>query len=92
MNNVFTDKKFDEEARNWLISLLNADYAEVEFLKKDGTLRKMKCTLNEGKIPKDKLPKGSSSAKSNDAIAVYDLENEGWRSFRWDSIKSVILS
>jgi hypothetical protein len=28
-------------------------------------------------------------AISSDVLPVYDIDAQGWRSFRWDSIKSV---
>jgi hypothetical protein len=68
----------------------------VEFTKADGTERKMLCTLAESLIPESATPKSKSEDKpvsedvSNVAPTVqrvYDLENSGWRSFRWDSVK-----
>ena len=39
-----------------------------------------------------KFPKGEDNRKkSGDALAVFDVENEGWRSFRWDSVKSISM-
>jgi hypothetical protein len=50
----------------------------------------MKATLNENVIPQEFIPKSEDNRKVNDeVIAVFDLENQGWRSFRYDSIKQV---
>lgn len=59
----------------------------VTFTKADGTERIMWCTLHEGYIPDAAKPKNEKPIKeNNDVIRVYDLENEGWRSFRVDAV------
>ena len=82
---VFKTKK----EKDWLIGLLRSEIVELTFTKKDGTERIMKCTLAEEKIPAENAPKGTDRKKSDDAVAVFDLENKGWRSFRWDSLKNI---
>lgn len=63
----------------------------VTFTKTDGSEREMHCTLVEGRIPSDKRPKseGSSGSTSDAAQRVFDTNVGEWRSFRWDSIKTV---
>jgi CRISPR/Cas system CSM-associated protein Csm5 (group 7 of RAMP superfamily) len=78
-----------DKEKNWLKALLREFTVEILFTKKDGTDRKMVCTLQESAIPSENLPKGTSTVKNNESLAVYDMENSGWRSFRWDSIKEV---
>ena len=56
------------------------------FTKKDGTERIMKCTLQEEYLPETV---GGERKKNEDSLAVYDLDVEGWRSFRWDSVKRI---
>jgi hypothetical protein len=46
----------------------------------------------EDKIPSEKLPKNSGKAQSEESVAVFDLEKEDWRSFRFDSIKEIHFS
>ena len=54
-----------------------------------GDLRKMKCTKALSYIPDDKHPIGKNIMNLNeDVIRVYDVEADGWRSFRADSIKT----
>ena len=66
---------------------LRAGNCTVVFKKKDGTERTMLCTLNEDAIPLDSRPKhNETSNRSEDAVAVLDLEINAWRSFRYDSI------
>jgi hypothetical protein len=49
----------------------------------------MLCTLAENKIPSEKSPKNSRKTKSDEALAVFDLEKQSWRSFRFDSVKEI---
>lgn len=87
MMNVFTSEyKNFEEAREWLKNLLTETEVEITFTKKDGTERVMNCTLQEDILPETV---GTNKASNNDALAVFDVDKEDWRSFRWDSIKSV---
>lgn len=61
---------------------LEHNVMRVEFIKKDGTLRVMTCTLME-----EFLPEVSGNSTSPAGITVvYDLESQGWRSFRDDSV------
>lgn len=78
--------KFDRE---WVLGLLNNGVWTVKFTKKDGSERKMLCTLQKNEIPDEKNPKNSGKAKNNDVIPVFDLEKHEWRSFRVDSIVSI---
>ena len=88
MMNVFTgDTKDAKKGRKWLKNVLETDVVEVTFTKKDGSERIMKCTLKEDVLPE--VQNKEAKEKSQEAIAVWDVESEGWRSFRWDSIKSV---
>jgi hypothetical protein len=78
-----------KEGREWLRGVLRSEKVTVLFTKKDGSERKLICTLNENKIPSEKAPKNTGKAKSEDSIAVFDLEKSDWRSFRFDSVKKV---
>ena len=49
----------------------------------------MLCTLAENKIPSEKMPKNNGKSKSDDALAVFDVEKNDWRSFRWDSVTKI---
>jgi hypothetical protein len=87
-----SEKKFEfktKKEKDWLLGLLRSEIVELKFTKKDGTERIMKCTLSEQKIPSENTPKGVERTKSDEAVAVFDLENNGWRSFRWDSLKEI---
>lgn len=75
--------------KNWLLNVLREGEVTVKFTKKDGSERTLLCTLNESKIPAEKSPKGVEKQKNEEVVPVFDLENQGWRSFRWDSITEV---
>ena len=75
--------------RDWMKALLKSQEVTISFTKKDGTKRKMFCTLAESKIPEEKMPKNSGKSVSDDALAVFDIEKEAWRSFRWDSVTKI---
>jgi hypothetical protein len=72
-----------------LKSLLSCGSVSITFTKRDGTERVMKCTNVLADIPEERRPIGESTFSENkDIIRVYDIESEGWRSFRVDSVKS----
>jgi len=80
------------EGREWLRGLLHDTEVTVTFTKKDGTERAMVCTLVNDKIPSEKAPKNTGKTHSDEAIAVFDVEKQDWRSFRWDSVKKIEFS
>ena len=77
------------EGREWLRGLLRDEKVTITFTKKDETERVMVCTLKESKIPSEKSPKNTGKSQSDDALAVFDLEKQDWRSFRFDSVKKI---
>jgi hypothetical protein len=66
------------------------DEVTVKFRKKNNEERTMRCTLNFGKIPKEKHPKDVNLAKilklidQHKIIHVYDLDKNDWRSVPFD--------
>jgi hypothetical protein len=95
VENQMTEKKLTfstKREKDWLRTLLHESVVGITFTKKDGSERLMKCTLLESKIPSEFTPKGSEKAKSDEVLPVFDVENDGWRSFRWDSITKIEFS
>ena len=72
--------------------MLQEGVCAISFTKvSDGSVRKMKATLSADLIPAAPATEGDSTprAENPDVQAVWDLEAQGWRSFRWDSLVSV---
>lgn len=74
--------------RDEMVEKLRSGTRVVEFTKSDGSKRKMTCTLDSTFIPEAHTPKNSDMKYSEGTIRVFDTENNGWRSFRVDSVKS----
>lgn len=73
-----------------LKSTLQNEIATVTFEKADGTLREMRCTLKSNFLPEQKEER-KEKAENEAILAVWDIDNGGWRSFRMDSIKSITV-
>lgn len=73
-----------------LLASLGAGIVTVVFTKKDGTARTMKCTRNMTLVESEHHPK-SSTEDETDNVRVFDLENQGWRSFNFTSITQITL-
>ena len=72
-----------------LLEQLSTGVVTISFTKKDGTERVMQCTRNLGIIPNEFHPKSEvTQTESSDNIRVFDVENSGWRSFNFSSVKA----
>ena len=82
--------------KKWLKGCLSFGPVKVTFTKKDGTERVMECTLAPSLLPTEQIIEGAEPKRekkvNEDVCPVYDLESKHWKSFRWDSIKSVSLT
>jgi len=79
----------EDKTKQWIKDRLVDSEFLVEFTKKDGTKRKMRCTLAEGYVPppsKDPLTQKKVRAVNEEVQVVWDMDKEAWRSFRWDSV------
>ena len=75
--------------RDGLIKRLATGKLEVTFTKKDGSERRMICTRSNEIIPFNEESEKRKQSNSPDNLPVWDVEAQGWRAFRIDSIKSV---
>lgn len=78
--------EFDKEA---IKNKLRENICKVSFTKSNGTNRVMNCTLNESFIDAENSGSKETTKKKKqnpDVLPVWDVDNEGWRSFRWDSL------
>src|SRR6056300_589156 len=72
--------------RDELIEALRKNIIEVTFTKLDGDERVMPCTLVESFFPD---PKKDATQKNEKVVAVWAIESKGFRSFRYDRVKSI---
>ena len=58
------DEAGKEQIRSWVKSLLNNSVVNIQFVKSDGTVRDMRCTIDASKvlIPSAKLPTAGAAA------------------------------
>jgi len=91
--------------RDWVRSLLQKNPITVTFVKADGSVRDMLCTLDSSRMPAqpdaaifststanvDGLVKSKKSRKEPDphSLRVFDLEKNEWRSFRFDRLQKI---
>ena len=88
----YHDETSRENARLGIKDILKQHILNVVFTKRDGTIRKMDCTLRENYLPIQETPyTGYSKPDNLDTVAVWDVKNEAWRSFRLDSVISITL-
>lgn len=73
-----------------LRDLLKTDIATVTFTKKDGSKREMICTLIPDYLPVMSEPNPNIKYGPSPFIAtVWDLEENAWRSFKFESVLSI---
>lgn len=82
-----SEKKYTAESKIW--EKLKTGELFVQFIKKDGSERLMRCTLNLDKVPKDMHPKNKVEYDNSVTKRVFDLDKQAWRSFRYDSVIDV---
>jgi hypothetical protein len=91
MNSEWTAEEWVEFSQ-WLTDMLKTNVITLNFTKKDGTERVMRCTLQPDLLPKVEHKtelKESKPVTEQTAIPVYDLDNNGWRSFTLNTVKRV---
>jgi len=73
-----------------VIEDLKKGVCKIQFIKANGDLRWMHCTLSEDLLPPQKDIEEVIQKKkpSTTSLAVWDVEKDAWRSFRWDSVKT----
>jgi hypothetical protein len=91
------DKSFDDtqeqQLKSWLDGLLHEGNVIIEFEKKDGTTRRMKCTLNQEYISENYVaPEKKTDRTRTPAVgvlSVFDVDINEWRSIRVNSILAI---
>lgn len=75
--------------REQMVQQLKSHVCEVTFTKVNGDERVMTCTLMESHLPVTQS-ENQSGARSNTAISVWDVNAEGWRSFRVGNVQKFV--
>jgi hypothetical protein len=91
-NGLYKDSWSEDEKkvfRKWLVGHLKYGPVTVYFTKKDGTERKMECTLKEESIVQYEKKTERVKTLNEETCPVFDLEKNEWRSFRYDAITKV---
>lgn len=83
-------KQYTEEAKDEILELLREGETKVSFMKVNGDRRDMTCTLSGAIVPSPVVKEGAETKperKENpDVQSVWDVNANGWRSFRWDLV------
>lgn len=69
---------------------LRAGKTRFIYTKKDGTEREAYGTTNLDIVPDNAHPKGVAIDFPDDIIRYYDIDKEGWRSFREENFVDMI--
>jgi len=80
--------------RDGLIDMLRHNLVTVTFTKVNGDERVMTCTLLSEHIPNAPRTNGEVVVKqtnSSNTISVWDINANGWRSFRVENVKSISM-
>ena len=81
----------NQDFQTWVKGCLTNESEDVcvTFTKKDGSDRVLRGTLAESRIPTDKRPKTEGATSTADSQKIFDLDIGEWRSFRWDTVKTI---
>lgn len=85
MNNIVISDK--EKIDMNLKELLKTNVVEVVFTKVNGDKRVMTCTLQPSFLPEE-VETEKTRKQNDDVLSVWDIDANGWRSFRFDSVIS----
>lgn len=79
--------------RENLVETLRHNIATVTFTKVNGEERVMRCTLLTEHIPNAPKSNGQIIVESTnkETLSVWDLNANGWRSFRITNVKSILI-
>ena len=89
-----------EQFRQFMKGILQDGPVLVEFIKADGSVRAMNCTLSEEHGAKYIMKENTVPVEkahlppkvNNDVCKIWDIDQNAWRSFRWDRLKRIEFS
>jgi hypothetical protein len=74
-----------------MLERLVDNVVEVNFTKVSGETRKMRCTLRADLLPPQQdIEESTTNVSAEERMIVWDVDKSAWRSFRLDSITSVL--
>ena len=91
-NEMSDINELEKLARQWLVDRLREGEVKVSFTKKDGSQREMTCTLKEGVVVPHISKTGVAKKHSDDVLPVWDVELGEWRSFKYDTLTTIVVS
>lgn len=71
-----------------MVTMLKSGIVIVTFKKLDGDERRMTCTKDLNLVPEENRPKTNKEGKVGN-INVWDINAQGWRSFKYDRVVKV---
>ena len=76
--------------REYMVEQLHKGLCTVDFTKLNGESRSMRCTLSPqfGNMPETPLNTTISDSVNPDTVKVWDIDADGWRSFRVESVNT----
>lgn len=77
--------------KKWVIGVLRDGEVSVDFEKADGSMRSMRCTLEESYLPVS-VNTRTQKRDNEDVCVVWDCNQQAWRSFRWDRLKRIAFT
>ena len=79
----------DKFVRSELQTQLQTEVLEITFTKVNGDKRVMNCTLMEGILPSNTTENKTDKKVNEDILSVWDVDANGWRSFRMNTVTQV---
>lgn len=67
-----------------LVAALENGVVNIEFSKSDGSVRKMRATLNKNLFAYKAA--GTERKRNENTMPVWDMDKSGWRSFRFNNL------
>lgn len=89
LERVHMKDEYKERVREWVQARLNAGEMVVTFVKGNGRKRVMRCTLQEKLLPSRISTISTKKKLSVDALSVFDLDKQEWRSFTLDRVLEI---
>lgn len=89
LENTSTTNLSSLPGKQELINQLRQHTADITFIKKDGTKRIMKCTLDEAVTIVYEKKTDRVREPNDNILPVWDLEAGAWRSVNIDTIENI---